>query len=134
SPELIKQAVSITEGKKSEIMLVVPALVGSKAEFWSSDTDAATELARQRMELTRIDLEQAGRRVRAQVGDGDPNQTHLDAVSEFPADKILTSTLPPDRSHWLEEGVVERAKAEIGLPIRHLVWEPASAGSKAGDS
>ena len=134
SPDLIRQAVEVTEGRNSEILLVVPALVKSRAEFWSSDTDAATEHARQRMELTMIDLREAGRRVQARVGDGDPNQALEDALSEFPADEILISTLPESRSHWLEQGVVERARSEIDIPVRHLVFDPRGVGSKTGDA
>lgn len=44
-----------------------------------------------------------------------------DALRTFPADEILISTHPPDRSRWLEGGVVERARAEIELPITHVV-------------
>jgi hypothetical protein len=44
-----------------------------------------------------------------------------DALRGFPADEIIISTHPPDRSHWLEQGVVEKAKEQIDLPITHVV-------------
>lgn len=125
NPELLGDALASTEGREAEILLVVPAVVPGRAELWASDTDEATERARQRMELTLLDLKEAGRRARGQVGDTEPNQALIDALAEFPADEILISTLPPDTSNWLERGVVERAREEIDLPIRHLVSEPA---------
>ena len=42
-----------------------------------------------------------------------------DALASFPADEI--ATLPPDRSNWIERGLVERATARFGVPIAHLV-------------
>lgn len=132
SPDLIAEVVRITEGRDAEVLLVVPAVVPGRAELWASDTDEAAERARQRMELTLLDLKQAGRRVRGQVGDTEPNQALMDALAEFPADEILISTLPPATSNWLERGVVERAREEIDLPIRHLVWEPEAASKAAG--
>jgi hypothetical protein len=44
-----------------------------------------------------------------------------DALRVFPADEIVISTHPPERSRWLEGGVVERAHDEIDLPIAHVV-------------
>ena len=39
----------------------------------------------------------------------------------FPADEIVISTHPPERSRWLEHGVVDRAREQIDLPITHVV-------------
>ena len=44
-----------------------------------------------------------------------------DALRVFPADEIVISTHPPDRSRWLERGVVDRAREQIDLPISHVV-------------
>lgn len=133
SPDLIEAALRATEDRgKSEILLVVPTLVRSRAALWASDTDAAAERARQRMELTLLDLKQAGRAARGRVGDTEPNQALADALAEFPADEIIISTLPAAASHWLEQGVVERARNEIALPVEHLVWDPRQMPTKTG--
>jgi hypothetical protein len=44
-----------------------------------------------------------------------------DALAEFDADEVIISTHPPDRSNWLERGVVERARERIDLPVSHVV-------------
>lgn len=110
-----------------EILVVTPALAGSRASHWASDIDEAIELARQRMELSLIAIEGLGLRVRGEIGDSDPNVAIEDALRVFPADEIVISTHPPERSRWLEHGVVERARNEIDLPITHVVVDLAAA-------
>ena len=39
---------------------------------------------------------------------------------------ILISTHPPDRSRWLEHGVVDKARERIDLPITHVVVDLAT--------
>jgi GABA permease len=116
-----------------EILVVTPALGVSRAEHWASDVDEAIELARQRMELSRIEIERQGLEARGEIGDSDPNVAIEDALRVFPADEIVISTHPPHRSRWLEHGVVDRARAEIDLPITHVVVdltaEPAAPAS-----
>lgn len=104
-----------------EIFVVTPALGVSRAEHWASDIDEAIELARQRMELSLIAIGELGLKARGEVGDSDPNVAIEDALRVFPADEILISTHPPQRSRWLERGVVDRAREEIDLPVTHVV-------------
>ena len=104
-----------------EILLVTPALVASRASHWASDVDEAIELARQRMELSLIAIDELGLKARGEIGDSDPNVAIEDALRVFPADEIVISTHPQHRSRWLEQGVVERAREEIDLPITHVV-------------
>jgi len=108
-------------GQRGEILIVTPALTGSRAAHWASDDDAAIEEARQRLELSLQAIEEAGLHVRGQVGDSDPNVALEDALRVFAADEIIISTHPPDRSPWLEHGVVQRARQEFDLPVTHIV-------------
>src|SRR5262245_20584932 len=48
---LLEEIANRNRGRDSEVLVVTPALPGSRAQHWASDTDEATELARQRMEL-----------------------------------------------------------------------------------
>jgi GABA permease len=109
------------------ILVVTPALVGSRASHWASDVDEAMELARQRMELSLIALAEVGLRAKGEIGDSDPNVAIEDALRVFPADEIVISTHPPGRSRWLEQGVVERAREQIDLPISHVVVDLATS-------
>ena len=118
---LLREIQNRSRGASTEILVITPALVGSRAAHWSSDVDEAIELARQRMELSLQAIQEAGLRARGKVGDSEPNVAIEDALADFPADEIIISTHPPDRSRWLEGGVVERAREEIELPVTHVV-------------
>jgi hypothetical protein len=112
--------------RRCEVMVVTPALAASRASHWASDIDEAIELARQRMELSLIEIRQLGFRARGEIGDSDPNVAIEDALRVFSADEILISTHPPDRSRWLEHGVVDKAREQIDLPITHVVVDLAA--------
>jgi hypothetical protein len=114
------------EGRESEILVVTPALTGSRAAHWSSDVDEAIETARQRMELSVLALGDEGLRARGEVGDSDPSVALEDGLRTFAADEIIISTHPPDRSRWLERGVVERARQEVDLPVTHVIVDLAA--------
>ena len=118
---LLREIQNRSRGRDTEILVVTPALVGSRAAHWSSDVDEAIELARQRLELSLQALEEAGLKASGRVGDSEPNVAIEDALGDFAADEIIISTHPPDRSRWLERGVVERAREEIELPVTHVI-------------
>jgi hypothetical protein len=118
---LLTEIASRGRGRTTEILVLTPALAGSRTAHWTNDTDEAMELARQRMELSLQAIEEAGMKARGTVGDSDPNVAIEDALAHFPADEIIISTHPPDRSRWLEHGVVKRAQEEIPLPVTHVI-------------
>jgi hypothetical protein len=128
---LLEEIRNRTRGRESEILVVTPALTGSRAEHWASDVDRAMEEARQRMELSVLTIKEAGLRARGEVGDSEPNVAIEDSLRVFPADEIIISTHPPARSKWLEHGVVDRAREQIDLPITHVVVDlEAEAASR----
>lgn len=119
---LLEEIENRCRGRESEILVVTPALTASRASHWASDVDEAMEQAKQRMELSLIEIEKRlGLKARGEVGDSDPNVAIEDALRVFPADEIVISTHPAQRSRWLERGVVERAREQIDLPIAHVV-------------
>jgi len=109
-------------GKRSEILVVVPALTASQLEHWASDVDGAIADADRRLEASLAAMREAGLDARGHVGDHhEPSAAIEDALREFGADEVIISTHPPDRSRWLEGGVVERARREVPLPVTHVV-------------
>jgi len=108
-----------------EVLVITPALATSRASHWASDIDEAMELARQRMELSLIAIRELGLKARGEIGDSDPTVAIEDALRLFPADEILISTHPPERSRWLEHGVVDHARENIDLPVTHVVVDLA---------
>jgi hypothetical protein len=110
------------KGRTSEILVVVPALPGSRMEHWASDVDGTVEEAAARLDESLRRMEAAGINARGQVGDHhEPNASLEVALRAFHADEVIISTHPPERSKWLERGVVAKAREEVSLPITHVV-------------
>jgi hypothetical protein len=122
------------KGRSSEILVVVPAATSSRVDHWTSDVDGALDEARRRLDDSLRRMAEAGIRARGQIGDHhEPNASLEDALRDFPADEVIISTHPPDRSKWIERGVVERAREEVPLPITHVVVDlAAETGEQAG--
>lgn len=120
--------------EKSEVLVISPPLAGSAAAHWSSDVDAAIPEARARQEASVAAMRGKGLNVTGRLADHhDPNQAIEDALKEFPADEVVISTHTPERSRWLESGVVERARAELPQPVTHVVVDLESEASGASE-
>jgi len=134
---LLAELQNRSKGRSSEILVVVPALTSTPLEHWASDVDQALDDARERLDSSLATMAAAGLQARGYVGDHhEPNASLEDALRDFPADEIVISTHPPDKSRWLERGVVTRARDEVPLPVTHVVVdleaearEPAPAAS-----
>ena len=108
-------------GRECEILVITPALTRSQLQHWTSDVDEALAEAERRREQSVKAIESVGLRIRSEVGDSDPNMAIESALLRFPADELIISTHPPQRSRWLERGVVERARRDVNLPITHVI-------------
>jgi GABA permease len=117
---LRKQIQELSQGYDTKVLVVTPAL-NSRVRTITSDVDPAREQAQQRLDASLARLRQDGIDARGEVGDGDPLQAIEDAVRTFGADQIVISTHPEGRSHWLERGVVDKAKERFAVPITHVV-------------
>jgi hypothetical protein len=109
-----------SEGFREEVLVVCPAL-NSPIRHWASDEDSARASAQDRLDASLARLRELGIVARGEVGDGDPLQAMEDALRTFGADEIVISTHPEGRSHWLERGVVTKARERFGVPITHVV-------------
>ena len=107
------------------ILVVAPAL-NSPLRHWASDDDGARVAARERLERSLERLREAGFDADGTLGDSEPVQAIEDALRTFGADEIVISTHPEGRSHWLERGVVEAARARFDVPITHVVVDLAA--------
>jgi hypothetical protein len=82
-----------------------------------------------------VDTVEAGRRIRralsalrvdgidahGQVVDPDPYTAAMNATHDERVDEIIVSTFPQARSGWMRRDVIERLRAETGLPVDHVV-------------
>jgi nucleotide-binding universal stress UspA family protein len=113
------------QGHREQVLVVCPAL-NSPLRHWASDEDTARAAAQERLESSLRRLRELGVEAKGEVGDGDPLQAIEDAMRTFGADEIILSTHPPGKSHWLEKGVVERARERFAVPITHVVTDLAA--------
>jgi hypothetical protein len=118
---LLEEIRNRARGRDCEILVVTPALTKSQLQHWVSDVDEALEEADRRREQSVRAIEAVGFQVSGEVGDSDPNAAIESALLRFPADELIISTHPPERSRWLERGVVERARRDVELPITHVI-------------
>jgi hypothetical protein len=103
-----------------EVRVVCPILP-SRAHYITSDIDRELAEARVRLERTLAWAAQHGIRASGHVSDDTPLRAAADELRRFPADEIIVSTHPPDRSRWLESGLVERLRRELDIPVHHVV-------------
>jgi len=109
-----------SEGVNERVLVVVPAL-NSPLKHWTSDEDDAREAAQQRLDASLATMRTSGIEASGEVGDSDPLQAIEDAIRTFAPDELIISTHPPERSHWLERGVVDGARERFALPVTHVV-------------
>jgi hypothetical protein len=113
------------EGYAADVLVVVPAL-NARLKHWVSDEDDARTAAEGRLRASLVELGKSGIAARGEVGDADPLQALEDGVRKFGPDEIIISTHPEGRSHWLESGVVTRARERFAVPITHVVTDLAA--------
>jgi len=110
---LLEEIVRTSTGVAEDVLVVCPA----------PDADDDRDLAEARLALTLDSLAAAGVNARGEIGDSDPLQALEDALRSFSADTIVISTRPVGRSHWLEQGVVEAARARFDVPVTHVIGD-----------
>jgi GABA permease len=120
SPALIAALRDRAQRGPTRFHLVVPAL-NSRLRHWLSDTDDAVSAAGRRSQDALAVLRSHGLSMSVEVGDSVPLLAIEDALAQFPADEIVISTLPADRSHWLEHDLVDLARDQFEVPVRHVV-------------
>lgn len=118
-------------GRRGEVLVVTPA-VSARFRSPSAGGGDATAGVDERRDEAVAALRAAGMEARGEVGDSDPNVAIRNALRDFPADELVISTQPPGRSRWLEVGVVQKARAQVELPVTHVVVDDAQTPGPSG--
>jgi hypothetical protein len=129
-PELLSVLRQRSEGVPTRVLVVSPAL-NSPLRHWVSDEDGARASANERLAASLGAMRAAGIEARGEIGDGDPLQAIEDALRTFAPDEIVISTHPEGRSHWLERGVVTRARERFAVPVTHVVVDLGDSAKTA---
>jgi hypothetical protein len=117
-PEL--RSALLGRAPRPELRIVAPILL-SRIHYAMSDLDTELVHANQRLAESLNWARGAGFEASGEVCPDGPLVAIEDQLRKFAADEIVISTHPPKRSNWLEAGVVERARADLDLPITHVV-------------
>jgi hypothetical protein len=54
------------------------------------------------------------------IGDPDPYTAAMNALQYFHISEVVISTLPSNRSAWVEKGLIEKIERESGKPVQHV--------------
>lgn len=120
----LRDALALDARRQRVHALVVAPALNTRLRTWASDDRAARTAAARRVARCVGQLQRRGVSVEGCIGDADPLLALQDALWIFPADEVVVVTHPAGRSRWLEQDVLERARAH-GLPVVHVVAEPA---------
>ena len=103
--------------RAAEVMVVAPALQQSGLKFWLSDADEAIARAKEISAETVEELGQAGVAASGDTGESDPVQAIEDALTTFPADRILVFT---HGSGYREDIDPDELRERFGIPIERV--------------
>ena len=133
SEELLDELRRIGADSAATYFVVVPASpieTGVAATHGPLDSMEATQQAAQaRLDHTLSTLRSDNLEADGALGDQRPLRALAEAVDSFHPDQIVIATLPPEDSVWHRFDVVDRARAEHGVPVTHVVATPAGAES-----
>jgi len=102
----------------SEVLVVAPAVNESSVAFWMSDSDEAIADAQSVAEQTAARLREQGARARATAGESEPLLALQDALTTFPADRILlVARTEEEGARYREDDVAGEAERRFGIPV-----------------
>jgi GABA permease len=131
SKELLDELRRIGADNSTKYLVVVPASAietGAASTHGPLDVWEATQrVAQDRLDRTLLALHSDHLEATGELGDYRPLRALSSAVDKFHPDRIVIATLPPERSVWHRFDVVDRARAQHGVPVTHIVAEPVPA-------
>jgi hypothetical protein len=121
--ELVKRLEQLNEEGPHRFIVVVPQ---------DSGDGTAVRAARERLRELLHSLEDDGIVAAGMIGDPDPYTAARNALEYFHLSEIVISTLPSNRSAWIEKGLVEKLERDSGKRVVHIessADEPAEASA-----
>src|SRR3954468_13461311 len=112
SPELTERLKALAAEGPHRFIVVVPQPAGQRGE--------GAQEARARLRQLLDSLDEAGVVAAGMIGDPDPYTAALNALQYFHISEVVVSTLPSNRSAWVEKGLVEKIQQNSGKPVQHV--------------
>ena len=95
----------------------------------SDPTQAAHPEAERRLRRALSTLRSEGIEAHGQVTHPDPYTAAMQVLADERVDEILVSTFPGERSGWLRRDLVGRLRKDAGVPVEHVIVEPAKVSA-----
>jgi hypothetical protein len=92
----------------------------------SDPAEAEHPEAERRLRAALSTLRSEGIDAHGQIAHPDPYSAAMQTVNDERVDEIVVSTFPGERSGWLRRELVERLRADAGVPVDHVVSEPVA--------
>jgi len=89
------------------------------------EAEGSYEEAERRLRRAVAQLRSDGIEAHGLVAHPDPYTAAMQAIQDERVDELIVSTYPQQRSGWLRRDLVERLGKDTGLPVEHVVVEPA---------
>ena len=120
--ELVERLEQLNEEGPHRFIVVVPQ---------DSGDGRAVRAARERLGQLLQSLRDDGIVAAGMIGDPDPYTAARNALDYFHLSEIVISTLPSNRSAWIEKGLVEKLERDSGKRVIHIESsaEPAEASA-----
>jgi hypothetical protein len=82
--------------------------------------------AERRLRAALAELRSAGIEAHGQVAHPDPYTAAMQEIRDEAIDEVIVSTFPGERSGWLRRDLVARLRSDAGVPVEHVVVDPAT--------
>lgn len=126
--ELVDSDGTVGRGERRLRLDILAPVLTSRAHLWASDFDDEVHEARLRLEGSLAWAASQGLEARGEVGDPDPRTALEDELRDFGADEVVVVTHPRERASWIEAGQLSRLRAELDLPVTHVVADSEHRG------
>jgi hypothetical protein len=120
--ELVERLEKLAEDAPHRFIVVVPQ---------DSGDGTAVSAARERLGQLLSSLSDDGIVAAGMIGDPDPYTAARNALDYFHISEIVVSTLPSNRSQWVEKGLIDKLERESGKRVLHVESsaQPAEASA-----
>jgi hypothetical protein len=122
APELVERLKALAADRPHRFIAVVPQ---------ANVTGAAATEARSRLDSLLKSLDESGIVAAGMIGDPDPYTAARNALEYFHLSEIVISTLPSNRSAWIEKGLIEKLERDSGKRVIHVESSAETAEAPA---
>jgi hypothetical protein len=107
---------------RAPVIEVLAPVLQSRTHFVTTDIDRETEAARRRLRETLAWAREHGLTATGHVGDPiDPYAGLADELRRYDVDEVIIVAHPPEHANWVEQGMLERLRAELDVPVGLVV-------------